>query len=437
MSIVRNRELSQFGSFIYIDDPTQAVGIATEPTPYIGIGTANPTYKLHVVGNTNIDGDLTVVNGTIDAPSFSINGFPLVDAAILQWEYATNGIDMYRLVGSVGIGTSVFAEKFTVLGNVSAGQFISTVTSGTAPFVVNSDTQVTYLNASLLAGKSAPNGNIVGTTDTQTLTNKSLTSPSLTTPSVSSGGITFSGSTSGTTILRASAAASGTLTLPATTDTLVARNTSDTLTNKTIAAGSNTITGLTNANLSGSAGITNTNLANSTISGVSLGGNLYNLTAGSFISYNSGTTYNGSTALTIGVSNVTTSNANPASTIVARDINGDFTAGKINVSYLTASQTVEAKDFNSTSDQNLKENIRTFNGGLSAINSLRGVNFDWKDTSKPSIGVIAQELEQILPELVTNGDVKTVNYNGLIGVLIEAVKELSAEVEELKTQLNK
>ena len=46
--------------------------------------------------------------------------------------------------------------------------------------------------------------------------------------------------------------------------------------------------------------------------------------------------------------------------------------------------------------------------------------------------MIAQELEEILPDLVKNGEVKSVNYNGLIGVLIEAVKELKAEVEELK-----
>ena len=51
----------------------------------------------------------------------------------------------------------------------------------------------------------------------------------------------------------------------------------------------------------------------------------------------------------------------------------------------------------------------------------------------PSVGVVAQEIEQVLPELVTETDgTKTVNYNGLVGVLIEAVKELQTEVEELK-----
>jgi hypothetical protein len=68
-----------------------------------------------------------------------------------------------------------------------------------------------------------------------------------------------------------------------------------TLTNKTIAASSNTITGLTNSNLSGAANISNANLANSTISGVSLGSNLFGLTFG--YGFNPGGSYNGSSAL--------------------------------------------------------------------------------------------------------------------------------------------
>ena len=60
------------------------------------------------------------------------------------------------------------------------------------------------------------------------------------------------------------------------------------------------------------------------------------------------------------------------------------------------------------------------------------ISFDWKSSGNPSYGVIAQELEQVLPELVSDGDPKAVSYNGIIGVLIEAVKELKEEIEELK-----
>jgi hypothetical protein len=337
---------------------------------------------------------------------------------------------MYYLPGNIGIGTSVITQKLTVLGNVSAGQFISTVTSGTAPFVVLSDTQVTNLNASFLRGKIPPSGDIIGTTDTQTLTNKTLTSPIINGGSFSSSGITLNGSTSGSTVLQASAVASGVLTLPGATDTIVGRNTTDTLTNKTLAAGSNTITGLTNTNLSGTAGITNANLANSTISGVALGGSLNALSFGSGIVASG--SYNGSTAVTISAVAVGGTWTNVGNELVRRDISGDFTAGTITVTNLTASQTITAQDLNSTSDIRLKENIKAVDNALETISSLRGVSFDWKETGRGSYGVIAQELEEILPDLVTNGEVKSVNYNGIIGVLIEAVKELSEEVKELK-----
>jgi len=88
--------------------------------------------------------------------------------------------------------------------------------------------------------------------------------------------------------------------------TITTNTASQTLTNKTIAAGSNTITGLTNSNLSGTAGITNANLANSTISGISLGSNLATLTIGTGLS---GTSYNGSTGVTIANTGVTSISA--------------------------------------------------------------------------------------------------------------------------------
>jgi len=89
---------------------------------------------------------------------------------------------------------------------------------------------------------------VVTLTGTQTLTNKTLTSPSLTTPVIASTGAIFNGTTGTTTVVASAAAGSTTLTLPAATDTLVGRDTTDTLTNKTISFGSNTVT-MTSAQL--------------------------------------------------------------------------------------------------------------------------------------------------------------------------------------------
>jgi len=93
------------------------------------------------------------------------------------------------------------------------------------------------------------------------------------------------------------------------------------------------------------------------------------------------------------------------------------------------------------SDKRLKENIKKIENPLKAIEQLNGVTYDWKSNGKSSVGVIAQDVQKVFPDLVKEvqpleGDEKrlTVNYDGLIGVLIEAVKELKEEVETLKTK---
>ena len=107
-----------------------------------------------------------------------------------------------------------------------------------------------------------------------------------------------------------------------------------------------------------------------------------------------------------------------------------------NLTFNSADGTLTATDFNTTSDENLKDNIRTIEDPLTKVVQIRGVNFDWKETQKPSIGVIAQEVEKVFPELVANGEKKTVNYNGLIGLLIEVVKEQQTQINSLNERLS-
>jgi hypothetical protein len=104
---------------------------------------------------------------------------------------------------------------------------------------------------------------------------------------------------------------------------------------------------------------------------------------------------------------------------------------------LQVSGTITCVDVNSTSDINLKENIHQIKNPLDKVIQINGVGFRWKDSKEEAIGVIAQDIEEVIPELVkiSNGT-KTVNYNGLVGVLIEAIKEQQRQIEELKKQIN-
>ena len=116
---------------------------------------------------------------------------------------------------------------------------------------------------------------------------------------------------------------------------------------------------------------------------------------------------------------------NVASTIVARNALGGFSAG-----------IVTCTDLNSTSDVRLKTAIRPIDDPLKKVLSIRGVNFEWREDHRQSAGVIAQEVEQVLPELVMGDKTKTVNYNGLIGVLIEAIKEQQKQIDALQKKID-
>ena len=95
-----------------------------------------------------------------------------------------------------------------------------------------------------------------------------------------------------------------------------------------------------------------------------------------------------------------------------------------------------ATDFNSTSDIRKKDNIVEIDDAVAKVQALRGVTFDWKDGSGSSGGIIAQEVEAVLPSLVKEGaDHKTVIYNGLIGLLVQAVKEQADQIAALQEKL--
>ncbi|MBI4560214.1 MAG: tail fiber domain-containing protein, partial [Candidatus Hydrogenedentes bacterium] len=91
------------------------------------------------------------------------------------------------------------------------------------------------------------------------------------------------------------------------------------------------------------------------------------------------------------------------------------------------------------SARRLKTNIQPLHGALTKIERLRGVSFDWKESGKHDLGVIAEEVREVVPEVVAmeeNGvDAKGVDYARLTALLIEAVKEQEAQIRDLQSEV--
>jgi hypothetical protein len=160
---------------------------------------------------------------------------------------------------------------------------------------------------------------------------------------------------------------------------------------------------------------------------------------GTGLSYNSGTgvfTFSG-------VSSV--AGRTGAITLAIADVSGLQSAldGKLNTSggslsgNLSVTGTVTATgDITAFSDHRLKDNVETITEALHKVKQLRGVSYSSRLDYDQHIGVIAQEVERVVPEVVkTHPDgLKSVAYGNLVGLLIEAVKDLSARVEELENR---
>lgn len=93
-----------------------------------------------------------------------------------------------------------------------------------------------------------------------------------------------------------------------------------------------------------------------------------------------------------------------------------------------------------SSDKRLKDNIIPISSAIDKVKQIGGYEFDWNNKSSfegHDVGVIAQEIESVLPEIVANRDdgFKAVRYEKIVPLLIEAIKEQQLQIEELKSKL--
>ena len=205
-----------------------------------------------------------------------------------------------------------------------------------------------------------------------------------------------------------------------------------------------------------SSGVTSSILASSTLTFIPSSGNLgigtTNPTSklhvvgdGRFTGVVTATSFSGSGANLTGISaglSVSDDTLTNATRYILFDDATSGTISAINVSstqliFNPSTGTLSATVFTSLSDANKKTNIRPIENAIEITKKLEGVRFDWIDSGAPSIGVIAQEVEKVLPELVVESDgTKSVSYGNIVGVLIEAIKEQQVRIEELERKSN-
>ncbi len=460
------------------------------------------------IGLTNnaitIAGTSTSLGGSITAATILqgtgvVSGSSQIAAGSITGDIALGTQTSGNYVGTITAGNGIVTSGATtgegIAHTISAG---GGVVSGSSQITLASTTGFgTYIDQALLTTSNVTHNNV--TVSGNLTVNGTTTTVNSTTLAIADSVIelNYGGSATKAGILTKDATGtltSGSFLWDATNDYWIAGASgselpiatttgTQTLTNKTIAAGSNTISGLTNSNLSGTAGITNANLANSTISGIALGSNLATLTIGTGLS---GTSYNGSTGVTIANTGVTSnvagsgisvSGATGAVTITNTGVTSNVAGTGVSVSGATGAVTISIGQavatssnvqFNSlgigmaasatagridatndivaysSSDRRFKENITPIESPLSKILKIGGYTYDWKEENKiehgyegNDVGVIAQEIEEVLPQLVQTREsgYKAVKYDKLVALLIEGIKEQQTQIEELRNKI--
>ena len=149
----------------------------------------------------------------------------------------------------------------------------------------------------------------------------------------------------------------------------------------------------------------------------------------------SGSTWSGNAVANVAIADDTTTNSSFYPTLSGNTSGGvSLKVSSTKLFFNPSTGLLTSTDYNSSSDITLKENFVPISNPLDIIGQLNGFGFNWKDSKEKSYGLSAQDVEKVLPEIVKNrpDGTKGINYLNIIAFLVEAVKDLKQELQELK-----
>ena len=353
----------------------------------VGIGTTNPTQKLDVVGNLK-------VSGITSTQSLYVTGNSTFSGITTNLGDFYVGGDLY--VQNNLVFNSFSANTFNVLGIATAGTFNGNIVGTSASFTNLRVTGVSTLSTLTLSTLTSTNATLTNINSSGISTLGVTSATNLTTQNINNSGITTTNSLNidNTQVISSSRQLQNIASLDSTTIATI---------ESAIVNAPNTFTDL---QVTGISTFTNGPVIIGTGTSTGTASQPLQVTGSGYISSNLG----------IGVTN-------PSQ---ALQVSGN----------IVASGTVTAN-----SDETLKTNIKTIDNALEKVLSLRGVEYDRIDTGENQIGVIAQEVEKIIPQVVypkqpaPDDEKKSVAYANLIGLLIEAIKEQNQRIEVLENKL--